>query len=158
MTRELSRCSTTLKGLNNMDAEYAFIARPHKGVNNIEFGMSPDEVDGAVGIKGKRFQEGPNCPASEYEQFFVYYDEADRCSEIEFFDGAKILYEGVWLLNPDYDVLEGQLRKLDPDLEVDDDGIMSIKLGVSIWAPFEDDEETVREVTSAVLFADWVYD
>lgn len=139
-----------------------FFANPNRGVNDIEFGMTAGMVrqrmsgsleTGDIRAKSK---EHPTDSYPDVPVFF-YYDSEGHLEAIEFCSGADVLLGTVNPLNLPTTEAIAFLRRLDPDLEVDDDGAVSRRLSLAIWVPFMGDEEEGEHVETLLLAVPGAY-
>lgn len=116
----------------------------HEGVGQIRFGMPPSAVRAALGEEFESFKRTPQsvypCDYFPKLQCFVYYNMDGKAEAVEFAEPAKPTLNGVNLLNLSFSKLVQQLRKIDPEVLVESDGLTSIQLGIGAYAPSTESE------------------
>lgn len=88
----------------------------------------------------------------EYKDFFVCYDEDERCEAIEFFELADLIFSGKAVFTGTYD----EIRELFDDIEEDNTGFTEYKYGIGVYAP--DKDKTVCYPESVIVFKKGYYD
>jgi hypothetical protein len=112
---------------------------PLKAVDDVEFGMSQDEVRARVSGKFRAFKRSPQAsfPCDYFEEIgaFFYYDSEGRLEAVEFAPPARPTVAGVALLGLNFEAACASLRVLDNQIEEELDGAIAYQVGVRIWAP-----------------------
>jgi len=133
---------------------------PLKGVDGIEFGMSPSDVRRHFGSEPKSFKRTPQdafpCDYFELEGVFFYYDSEGRLEAVEFSSPSQPAIENLELLGLGLDAATKALSSLDSDLEKETDGAIAYQLGVSIYAPLAK-SNTAAPVESVLAFRSGYY-
>lgn len=113
--------------------------KPLKGIDSIEFGMTPEQVRGLLGAEFKSFKRTPTAgfPSDYFPALgvFAYYDQSGALEAIELASPATPLLDGVNLLGIGFDDLKTTLRARDAELEVESDGAIAHAHGVGVYAP-----------------------
>jgi len=87
----------------------------------------------------------------------VFYRQPGVCEAIEFYSPSKVYLQQVNLLNEPYDRVKSFFSALDDQLEEDDAGLTSRKLGVGIYAPYHRDLPN-DSTKSVIVFEDGYYE
>ncbi len=133
----------------------SYIIYPYIGVNSIRFGMTKEEIHSELGNPETTFMRNSydnTGETEEYKDFFVCYDEDERCEAIEFFELADIILNGKAIFTGTYDEICG----LFDDIEEDNTGFTEYKYGIGVYAP--DKDETVCYPESVIVFKKGYYD
>lgn len=137
-----------------------FLILPLKGVGEIRFGMSPDEVRGRIGAAFRSFMRSPQAsfPCDYFADVgaFCYYDSDGRLEAIEFSPPARPTIQGVELLGLGFEAAQNALSALDNQVENEIDGAIAYKVGVSIYAPLAKDDPAAP-VESVLAFRPGYY-
>lgn len=136
--------------------------RCHEGVGPICFGMSPDDLRAVLGAEFTSFKRGPDSvhPCDHFGELecFVYYDDANCLVEaIEFAAPAAPKLDGLDLLGLGFADLIEIIRQADPNVSVESDGFISLRLGIGGWAPSAQ-EQPDDPAESIIVFAPGYYD
>jgi hypothetical protein len=151
-----------------------FCIVPHKGFNDIAFGMTRDEVRHALKDLSKNvedFNKGLSSGDKNFKNtdayrdlgFFVYYKPDNTCEAIEFFPNYnkprpfEPTLDGKRLFGLSYKEIKKQFKKLDPELEVDGMGFTSYKFGVGFYFDCGDDDPKAL-VEAVIIFPKGYYD
>ena len=106
--------------------------------------MNPDEVRRAIAVPFRSFLRSKEsvhpCDYFEDVACFVYYDTNARAEAVEFARSAKVVLDDLDLFSTSYAGLEGFMKSVDQNLQMDDDGFTSFARGVGVWAPAAADE------------------
>lgn len=77
-----------------------FSITPFVGTNNINFGMSSEEISYILGINPLKIKKGGvKNYIDEYPFGFIYYDDNGKCEGIELFYPATVVFENNIILN-----------------------------------------------------------
>lgn len=112
-------------------------AIPLVGVNDLRFGMNPEEVCHVLGVPNRVL---PNVRAGKYptllyEDMFIYFSDEGICDGVEFFEG-EVYVDGILVFPTDME----ELRKVAPDMKYDEVGCLSVQKSIGIYAPLDDVE------------------
>jgi hypothetical protein len=115
--------------------------------------MSREEIRVALDATPRRFKrtaEAANeTDAFENEGVYVDYGEDDRCEAIEMTLPAVPTLHGRPLVGTSFAELREWFRLLDPDTQVDAAGLVSLSLGIGLYAPSA--EKAPKEPVEAVI-------
>lgn len=115
--------------------------QPLKGVGPLTFGMTRDEVRGALGPPGEEFvrspQFAPGCTEWIYgaSEVFVGFDPAGRCESVMLCPPGDARLNGVSLLSGSAADAWAYLKRLDADASVENESLTSLKVGLAIYGP-----------------------
>ena len=115
----------------------------HEGVGLLRFGMKPEQVRAALNLPCESFQksEDSEAPSDCFDDhIFAYYDDSLDAEAFEFAEPAEIIFHGRNLLELPFGEVVGFIRTLDPDLDLDEDGFTSLKLGIGSYAPGHEED------------------
>ncbi|WP_456273218.1 hypothetical protein [Bacillus sp. AK031] len=127
--------------------------KSYHGAGQLNFTMTKEEIRQALGESPEIFMKGGDSPAEQYVKsgLLIYYKEDNETVEaIEFTSSSSPVFQGVKYLNMKGRKAINSLKSLDPDLFEQSDGVISIKLGISLWIPY-------RKVESLLIFAEKGY-
>lgn len=131
-----------------------FNFEPYHAVGLIEFGMKRADIRNLLGIPEKSFfrSEASKAPLDKFSSFgfFIYYDESDRMEALEAWSDAKIIFNDLDLFQLNMEELFEELQKIDENLQVDSDGIISLKFGIGAWHPYFD--KRWKEPFESIIF------
>ena len=134
---------------------------PHTGVGTIKFNMSRGEVRSIYGGSFRSFRRWQDDEPliDNYPQIgvFCYYDSVDRLEALEFVLPARPIIAGLELLGISFKNAFDNLRTLDSAVEKDEDGAVSLQIGVGVWAPLAE-EEPGEPVKTVIAFRPGYYD
>jgi len=118
--------------------------KPYKGVGDISLGMSSREIQEVMCVEPGKFLKfiDDEYNTDAYDTFYVYYKKPGVCEAIEFFRPSTITYNELELLNRSYYEIENYFSLLDENIDIKEDGFISYKTGISIYAPFAKIEPT----------------
>lgn len=111
---------------------------PYVGVGPIRLGMTRDEVRCVLPVPAERFQKFRDAPPLyrvRNPSLMVHYDANDICEAVELALPGSPTLLGRELLGQSFEALRDWFEQQDPDIGVDGDGLISKKLGVSLYAP-----------------------
>lgn len=135
--------------------------RSRTGIGPIRLGMTREEVRRALGVPFTGFWKAPSseAPTDAFDEIpvHVHYDISYRCEAVEVADPGAATFLGEELLGRPFEEVLAWLRGLDPDLEVDADGLTSRELGLGLYAP-GNNKETGIPVEAVIVFADGYYE
>lgn len=127
---------------------------PYKGVDNILFGDSRCQIRNILSnIPCKEFWKTTDSKNStdQYDSIgiLIYYTSDNICEAIEFYEPASPFFDRKNLLRLSYKSLIGWFKTLDTQIEEDEVGFTSYKLGISCYAP--DKEEDMNCLAESIL-------
>lgn len=117
------------------ERESMFKIKIFEGTETIKIGMTSQEISEIVGEVPEKTPKGEGTQLSDMYDFgFVYYDEFGKCEGIEFFDSAQVEWNGINLMKKSTKEVMNILRKLDSDLDIEDENIFcSLKYSIGIY-------------------------
>lgn len=138
MTNTLSKC-----------ASIPMEIKSHASVGGIRFDESRDKVRQLLGSKFEEFRRAP-CSVNTSDHYvdmgcFIYYDEANKVEAIELSKPAKAIFNGVDLLDISARSLIVLMTIDDSKIEMEPDGFVSRKTGISAYIPDADAFESRAE-------------
>lgn len=110
---------------------------PLKSVSGVPFGADREDVREAFGgnfVEFKKTDTAENT-ADGYEDCNVYYTADNTLRAVEIFCGTEVNLDGRVLLPDNFTDIAAFLKQLDSDLDENNDGIISSKLGIGVYAP-----------------------
>lgn len=127
-----------------------FEVLPYVSVGNISFEMKREEVREKFNNEYEEFKKTPfsENTTDDFGCCHVYYNKQDKCEAIEFFESAKVFFEGELITNKPYNEVKKIFESKDSDIEFNDSGFTSLKYGIGIFALYveEDSNELVEGV------------
>lgn len=107
-------------------------------VNGVKFGMKRSEVRDVLGEATEFFKtsSSPNS-TDDFGYCHVFYDNSDRCEAIEIFDDTEVYIEGKLIFPTNKETALNLFRSIFDDFILDDDGLISYKYSIGIYAPNE---------------------
>jgi hypothetical protein len=112
---------------------------PYIGAGPLRLGMTREQVRIAMSSAVREFSKSftSHCKTDDFQDWnlHVFYKDEYVCNAIELFRGSNPFLHGISLLSTNYSSLLAEFRRRDPDLEIDASGLISRKLGVSLYAP-----------------------
>jgi hypothetical protein len=138
-----------------------FEINPTRGVNQVEFGASPDAVRKSIGSPAKPSASRAKSPAFPADYFadeglFAYYSAQGVLEALEFARPAEPVFHGANFLGMPFSQARDMLRSIDPDIEEDADSVTSHRCGVGVWAPLAKDEPAAP-CESVIAFCEGYY-
>lgn len=129
-----------------------YIIKTYEGFNDLRFGMSSKEIEEILKQPPRKFYKNKDDKhaTDAYDDFFVYYDPKGKCEAVEFNNGAELFLDTVSLFQKNYHEIEQMIKQMDAQIEVDELGFTSNKLGIGIYAPFKHDVNAAIE--SIIVF------
>lgn len=105
---------------------------PKKDVNGIEFGMDRESVRNQLGEPVKEFKKSKfsRNTTDDYGGFHVFYDAGNNFEAVEIFEGT-VMVEGTALFPGTFQ----NILDYDESFEKEDDGCVSVKLGIGVYSP-----------------------
>jgi hypothetical protein len=137
-----------------------FSIMPMKGVNQIQFDMTPIEVRALMPSEPRSFMRAPQDPHPtdyfEAEGAFFYYDAGGHLEAVEFTLPAQPTIANLNLLGFKFGEALAALSNLDTQVRKQVDGAIAYQLGISIYAPLAKDDATAP-VETVVAFRPGYY-
>ena len=87
----------------------------------------------------------------------VEYNESDICEAIDLNKKSNPVYNNIEILKISYSKLLDELKQYDEDIEEDNTGFISYKLGLGIYAPEKDDFPN-KPAEGVIIFKEDYYD
>lgn len=132
-----------------------FIINPLKGVGDLRFGMTSDEVKSLLGNDFHSFKRTPAmaypCDCFENIGLFAYYKANGTLEALEFAEPADPIIYGVHLIGVNAQNLRGMFERENSVLEIDSSGFVSYSCGVGVYAPGWD-ENNEQVVEGVIVF------
>ena len=112
-----------------------YVIVPYEKAGPVYFGMTRDEVRKLLGQEPHVFRRSSRENESErYDDFFVYYDDEDRCEAVEFWPGNEVVCCGLSLFSRSFEEELSLLVAVDSGVKAGLDCCTSEKLGVGLWS------------------------
>lgn len=129
-----------------------YIINRYEGFNDIRFGMLSQEIEERLKLSPRRFYKDKEdkFETDAYNDFFIYYDAEGKCEAVEFNNNAILFLNEINLFEESYQKIEQLIKKADLEIEIDDVGFTSNKLGIGVYAPFK--YETNAIIESIIIF------
>lgn len=107
-------------------------------VNGVKFGMNRSEVRAVLG-EASEFFKTDSCTntTDDFGYCHVFYDNNDRCEAIEIFDDAEVYINDKLIFPINKEQALNSFRSVFDDFIQDDDGLISYKFSIGIYAPYE---------------------
>lgn len=136
-----------------------FLIQPYIGVGGIKFGMKNLEIKSKMGTMpiNVQYTEKKEIKKETYQECFVYFKPGNICEAIEFHEPAKVIFMGRELLHQPYQNIKEFMLKYDENLNFDNAGFTSYRLGIGIYAPFAE-EAPQDPVEGVIVFEKGYYD
>jgi hypothetical protein len=135
--------------------------KPYSGIGELKFGDTMAQIKNSLAdYENEEFRRDPRSimPSYIYEElgFFIYFDEVGKCEAIEFYEQANPLFKDKNLLQLSFKELVSLLSETDSELEIDESGFISYKLGIGAYAP-DHKEEPELSAESIIIFKENYY-
>lgn len=108
---------------------------PLKSVGDISFGMSRSKVREVLGeyreFKKSKFSSNTT---DDFKSCHVYYNKNNECEAVEFFQDVIIKVENEIVFPNEFEKICDILKRLDSDIEIEEDGCTSIKYSIGAYA------------------------
>ena len=131
------------------------------GVGDIRFGMSVDEVRSAINSEATPFLKTPQSimPTDSFhgDSIHVFYKKPGICEAVEFYKPANPTLMGQEFVGRSFSEVKKWLEHQDSNIEIDDCGLTSFKLGIGLYVPDIDEREEAL-VESLIVFEKGYYD
>lgn len=137
------------------------IITPNKGVGPINFGMTRDEVRNILGGNVVEFKKTPMSDTftdafNDYG-IHIYYDSNYTCEAIEMALPADPILSQKNIIGRPFADIKSNITAQDSDVELDETGLLSFRLGIGLYVPdLEDSEDSLVE--SVIVFRDGYYE
>jgi hypothetical protein len=133
---------------------------PFKSVGDLNFTDNRQTLRDKV---GGEYQSGSDEfeGIKEYYDFFpewdmlIYFDASDRVNAFEFFS-PEPEFRDIDILSETYGKLQELFLVFDPELEIDENGFDSLKLGIGVHGPDTEDANDIPE--SVFIYREGYYD
>jgi len=139
-----------------MDFEIA----PLAAAGPVRFGMTAEETRRALGKPSSTFKKASSAafPADAFDEqgVHVYYKASGVCEAVEFGPPARPTLGGEALLGRPFRDVELLLRRLDAATKVDEGGLTSYALGISLYCPGRE-EDPQAAVAGVLVFEKGYY-
>jgi hypothetical protein len=113
--------------------------KSHVSVGEIRFGEFREEVRKLIGSRFEEFRRSASSTntSDHYVELgcFVYYDTENKVEAVELSKPANAIFDGVDLLDVSIESLMAFMRSHDSKIELESDGFVSNKTGVSAYIP-----------------------
>jgi hypothetical protein len=134
---------------------------PNKGIGAIDFGLTREIIRSLLDAPVESFNKSKKAKIAT-DSFknlgmFVYYDKHDKCEAIEFYTPASPRFHGEDLFKLGFEKFNKMLLTLDKELEEDEVGLTSKKLGIGCYAPDKEDDINCL-IESIIIFDKGYYD
>lgn len=132
---------------------------PNLGAGSILLGMKEQEIHRILGNQFEKVKKSMSdgFETDMYEWCFIYYKKPGVCQAIEFFEPAVPILNGEKLFGRPYSEVKEIFLKLDDQVQLDEDGLTSNKLGIGIYAPSA--ECNIEEhIEGVIIFEKGYYD
>ncbi len=121
---------------------------PHIGLGDLRFGMTSSEIRSLVPEQSRPFFKIMPATGHPTDAFsglglHVYYQPDGRCEAFELFTPACPMLYGNVLVGAPFATVRDLLTRWDESAARDDVGMISTALGVSIYCPEADEEESM---------------
>ena len=129
-----------------------YVINSYKGFNDIEFGLSSQEIEKRLKMKPRKLlkQINDEYETDAYDDFYVYYDEAGKCEAVEFNSDSKLIFDQTNIFEKNYQDIENFIGSIDSNLEIDEVGFTSYKFGIGVYAPYK--SELNSKIESVIIF------
>ena len=132
------------------------------GAGVVKFGMSQSEVQGLMGSNNvEPFKRNPSsdllCDYYCDIGVFIYYNKFKFVSAMEFHEPANPIYQNVAIFKVTASEIYNLISSLDQNVDIDEDGLTSISLGIGIYAP-NYEEDPCAPVEGTIVFEKGYYD
>jgi hypothetical protein len=136
-----------------------FNISPYIGVEEIEFDMQRQKVRNKFNGDYREFKKTKfSINTTDAFQFcHVYYDNANLCEAIEFFEPAIVAFDNFQITGKSYRVVKEYFENIDEKLDFNDAGFTSYKYGVGVFAPYALDEPDGL-IEAIIIFRNGYYD
>ena len=107
-----------------------------KSVDNVAFGATRKEVRTHLGDEYREMRKSKYSKNTmdAYDICHAYYTPENTLEAIEIFPEATVIFNGQ-PIPTEYEAAVQWLKSLTSDVQIDEDGAMSVKLGLSLYAP-----------------------
>lgn len=129
------------------------------GVDSIKLGMKIADVRQIMGEEpDTSFNKAEMCTDGYLKNSFqVFYKEPGICEAIEIYSPIDITFKDKKLLGKPFNKIHKWLEQYDENIDVDDSGLTSYKLGIGLYAPAHI-ENSSYPIESVIVFEKGYYD
>ena len=109
------------------------IVEPLKGIDEISFGISREEVRKYFGNNFEEFKKSKfsKNTTDDYGYCHIFYDKDNKIEAIEFFDEVTIIIDDIIVFPNRIEVI----KKVSDDFEKDEESYISKEKSIGIYAP-----------------------
>ena len=109
------------------------IVEPLKGIDEISFGISREEVRKYFGNNFEEFKKSKfsKNTTDDYGYCHIFYDKDNKFEAIEFFDEVTIIIDDIIVFPNRIEVI----KKVSDDFEKDEESYISKEKSIGIYAP-----------------------
>ena len=109
------------------------IVEPVKGIDEISFGISREEVRKYFGNNFEEFKKSKfsKNTTDDYGYCHIFYDKDNKFEAIEFFDEVTIIIDDIIVFPNRIEVI----KKVSDDFEKDEESYISKEKSIGIYAP-----------------------
>lgn len=133
---------------------------PYKSVSQIVFGSSTDDLRT---ILGHQYKSVNHYDSSGFRDVYidlglhVHYDGVGQCEAVEISPPAIPMFFDINFLGMPFNNAKEKMRKLDPDILVNNTGFTSLKYGINVYADGVD-EDPNAPIEAVLVFRKGYYD
>ncbi|MFC5529503.1 hypothetical protein [Cohnella yongneupensis] len=108
-----------------------------KGVGQIRFGMTRNEVRNVIESDVQEFKKTPTSESltDAFDFCHVYYKQDDTCEAIELFEPSIPIFQNEKLIGAQFKEVKKLFLLLDKDVEIDETGLTSYECGIALFVP-----------------------
>lgn len=133
---------------------------PFKGTEEMEFGMSPEQIRRNLGSRFLAFKRSEKdvFPTDYFEEVgvFCYYNETGNLNAIEFTRPADPTLNGIRFIGMGFDAAKSEFISMGQEIEEETDAAIAFGLGISIYAPLAK-ESPSAPVETVLVFREGYY-
>lgn len=164
MIEEFNKCWNILKkyiSLRKVFSLKELKITPNQGVGPMKFFMDRKEIRVVLGGKIIEFKKTSMSTVStdSFEDYgvIVYYDNEGKCEAIEMNSPSNPTYLEKNMIGISFAEIKKIIEIQDEEIEVDETGLLSFKLGIGLYAPNLEEPEN-DFVESVIVFKNGYYD
>lgn len=112
--------------------------KPYTSVGEIKFGMDRKVIRDLFKNNYEEFRKSPfsENTTDDFGICHVYYNNQNKCEAVEFFDSANVSFMDMNISNKSYYEVKVFFKKIDQDIDINEEGFTSYKYGIGVYAPF----------------------
>lgn len=131
---------------------------PYKSLEGVELSTYKDAIRLSLKVRHEEFRSILGNVHDSFDSLGlqVYYDDQCKCKAVQAAAPAQPSFQGVRFVGQKYSDLSDWLLEQDPELESDDSGVTSFKLGIALYIPDLREGESA-EIESILLFEEGYY-